>query len=62
MKKKILGYNFLHTHPFLEKQLGLSLPPDHVIVDRNDLEEVILFLNDRPDLVKLIGRSDVSHV
>ena len=35
----------LHSHPRLEKDLGLEF--DHVIVDREDWEDVILLLEGR---------------
>jgi len=53
MKKKIIGHNFLHTHPITEKQLGLD--DNHVIVDKNELDEVINFFNDYPEQIDKIG-------
>jgi len=53
MKKKIIGYNFLHTHPVTEKNIGLD--GNHVIVDKSELNDVINFFNDYPELVNKIG-------
>ena len=54
-KLKRVGYDYLHKHTEMEKQL--NVPTDHVIVDRKDWEEVVRFFNENPDHIKLIGES-----
>lgn len=44
MGGKTPGFNFLHTHPNMERQL--NIPEGHVIVDEKDLREVLEKLND----------------
>jgi hypothetical protein len=44
--KKIIGYNFLHSHPNLEKALELN--PNHSIVDSEDYNLVINFFRNNP--------------
>lgn len=51
-KPKKVGYNYLHNHREMEKQL--NLPNDHVIVDRKDWEEVVNFFNKYPEKINLI--------
>jgi len=41
MKKNIIGVNYLHSHSQTEKVLGVD--PKHVIIDRNDWDEVVNF-------------------
>jgi hypothetical protein len=48
-RKRIIGYNFLHTHSCTEKRLGLD--EKHVIVDREDYEEVIEILHNDPKII-----------
>lgn len=50
--KKIVGYNFLHNHPGMEKQL--SLPDDHVVVDRKDWEAVVRLFNENPSIIGML--------
>lgn len=54
-KTKLVGYNYLHNHNGMEKQL--NIPTDHVIVDRKDWEEVVRFFNENPDYINLLGES-----
>lgn len=52
-KIKIVGYNFLHTHPQTEKSLNLD--ENHVIVDRDELELVINYFINYPEELKRIN-------
>jgi len=52
-KRKMVGYNFIHTHPQTEKSLNLD--KTHVIVDRKDWEQIVNYFMDYPDQVKRIG-------
>lgn len=45
--KKIIGINFLHTHPYKEKELNIDV--EHVIIDKSDLEKIINFFHNNPD-------------
>lgn len=56
MKKELkrAGYDYLHSHREMEKQL--NVPADHVIVDRKDWEEVVRFLMKNPNLVESINK------
>lgn len=54
MKRKILGVNYLHSHPRLEK--ALLLDSEHVIVDREDWEEVVDYFHRNPETVGRIGK------
>jgi len=53
MKTKIIGVNYLHNHPTTE--ISLQLDEEHVIVDRNEWEEVIRFFQNNPALLKNIN-------
>jgi hypothetical protein len=44
--KKIPGFNWLHNHPHLEKEMGM--PADHVIIDRSDWKEAVKQLQENP--------------
>jgi hypothetical protein len=52
-KSKKVGYNFLHTHAQTEKSLNLD--EKHVIVDRDEWEQVVNYFMDYPDEAKRIG-------
>lgn len=52
-KIKKVGYDFLHTHPQTEKSLKLG--EKHVIVDRDEWEQVVNYFMDYPDETKRIG-------
>lgn len=54
MKKKIVGYNYLHDHPLKEQSLGVD--NEHVIVDRIDYEEIIKYFIDNPNEVEKLGK------
>jgi len=47
-----LGYNFLHSHPELEKRHGLD--DNHCIVDRHDLDTVQRLLLKHSKLLDLL--------
>jgi len=53
--KKIIGNNYLHTHPKYEKKLRVD--SKHCIVDRKELEEIQQVFINNPDLIKLIGKN-----
>ncbi len=50
--KKIIGKNYLHTHPTMEVKCGID--NEHCIVDKKDLIEVQNFFEDNPGLIKRI--------
>lgn len=50
MKKVIIGKNFLHTHPMKENELELDR--NHVIVDKDELDKTIKFINSEEQLVE----------
>jgi len=54
MKKLIVGQDFLHSHPTMERYKEVS--DDHIIVDKNDFEAIIVFFQDYPELVEKIGK------
>jgi hypothetical protein len=41
--KKILGYNWFHTHPNLERKLGVG--NEHVIVDKDEYLAVLYYIH-----------------
>lgn len=43
MKKKIVGFNFLHQHPGMQTEMKID--DNHVIVDKKQWEEVVDFFN-----------------
>ena len=57
MEKKIIGYNFLETHPVTEKELNLD--DEHVIVDRRDWEIVMDYFRTNPQILERIGKNNV---
>ena len=50
MKNKIVGVNYLERHTKTEDVLGLN--KDHVIVDREDWQEVVRYFMDNPEAVE----------
>ncbi len=46
---KVLGYNYFHTHPKMEKMLKVD--NDHVIIDKNEYYEVLESLKNSTELV-----------
>jgi phage pi2 protein 07 len=40
--KTLLGINFLHTHPTLERVMGIS--DDHVILDKDEYETILEYV------------------
>lgn len=52
IKGKHVGYDYLHNHKEMEKKL--NVPFDHVIVDKKDWEEVIMFFHKYPENIKLL--------
>lgn len=56
MTKKMVGFNFLHSHPHLEGLLKVDA--EHVIVDRKDWEEVVYYLQSRSEEVEKIGKQE----
>lgn len=57
--KKIIGKNYLHTHPISESVAGVD--NKHCIVDKKELEEVIKFFEDNPDLIQWIGNGRIHR-
>ena len=56
-KAIIMGVNFLHRH--LYKEDVLKLEPNHVIVDKQDWEDVLRFFKDHPENIPLL---DYTHI
>lgn len=48
---RTLGYNYLHTHPSLEKLSGLD--DKHVIIDFEEYDDIICFLKDNKEALKM---------
>ncbi len=55
--RKIIGRNYLHTHPMDETKLGID--NEHCIVDKSELLEVQKFFEDNPNLVEWIGKGSI---
>ena len=55
-KLKRVGYDYLHNHQGMEKQL--NVPSDHVIVDRKDWEEVVRFFNEHTEAIAWLGKTE----
>ena len=55
--KKLIGKNYLHSHPMEEKAKGID--SKHCIVDREDLQEVVKFFEDNPTLAPWIGNGSI---
>jgi hypothetical protein len=49
-KNIIVGQNFLHPH--VQMQVDYVIPPDHVIVDKRDWEQIVGFFMIHPELVQ----------
>lgn len=47
--KKVIGKNYLHTHPMEENAKGID--NEHCIVDKKELQEVQKFFEDNPELI-----------
>lgn len=56
--QKVVGVNFLHTHPRMERVAGVDL--EHVVVDKKDWEEIRDFFSKRPELSKELGEIEKS--
>jgi hypothetical protein len=50
MAKIIVGQNFLHSHPQMEQ--SYVIPPDHVIVDRQEWITVSNWFNSHPEHIQ----------
>lgn len=50
--EKILRVNWFHPHPNLERKLGMD--KNHVIIDRDEYEEVLRFLMRKEFTPKMI--------
>jgi hypothetical protein len=55
-----VGYDYLHNHTGMEKQL--KVPQDHVIVDRQDWEEVVRFFNEHPESIAWLKQKPKSII
>lgn len=55
----LVGYSlgFLHSHPGMERQLKIDT--DHVIVDRDEWERVVLYLNSHYDVKESIIKNEI---
>lgn len=60
-KKRVIGVNFLHRHPGLERNI-LSGDKYHVIVDKEDWEEVCDYiLNHHEKFKDLLEKGRNNH-
>lgn len=59
VKHKIIGQNYLHPHPVMQDVNDID--KDHVIVDRDEWEEVISFFKDNPGLIQYIGKGKIEY-
>lgn len=55
--KKVIGKNYLHTHPMEESAKGID--NEHCIVDKKELQEVQKFFEDNPELIQWIGNGSI---
>ncbi len=60
MAIKIIGVSYLEQHTGMQKTLGV--PEDHVIVDKKDWEEVVLYMQQHPEVfTKVINNRSQIH-
>jgi hypothetical protein len=59
MKTKIIGKNYLHTHPMLEKKLNVN--NKHCIVDKEELYELYSFFNNNPEFISKINKENLKQ-
>jgi hypothetical protein len=52
---KKVGVNFLHNHPGMENKKNIGC--NHVIVDREDWENIVEFFQNNPELVEKLNKS-----
>jgi len=57
--KKVIGKNYLHTHPLDEYAKGID--NEHCIVDKKELQEVQRFFEDNPSLIQWIGNGHIHY-
>jgi len=50
--KKIIGYNYLHRHAKMEEMLGID--DEHVIIDKDEWEEIVEIFQNNSELNKFI--------
>lgn len=55
--RKVIGKNYLHTHPREENAKGID--NEHCIVDKKELQEVQKFFEDNPQLIQWIGKGSI---
>jgi phage pi2 protein 07 len=55
IKFKLIGVNYLHSHPHLEKTL--NVPDDHIIVDKKEWETVIEYLQSNMEFTSWINKN-----
>lgn len=56
---KIIGVNYLHTHPADESKKGVD--GEHCIVDKKELQEVQKFFEDNPELIQWLGNGKIHR-
>lgn len=56
--KKLIGKNYLHTHPIEENAKGID--NEHCIVDKKELQEVQKFFLDNQELIQWIGHGPIK--
>ena len=54
---KVIGKNFLHTHP--RDEIALNLDEDHCIVDKKDLQTIYKFFENNPELIPWIDKDTI---
>ncbi len=57
--KKVIGKNYLHTHPL--KEIAKGVDSEHCIVDKKELQEVQKFFEDNPELIQWIGNGRIRR-
>ena len=50
-KNKIIGVNYLHNHPYMEMSILIG-DRSHVIIDRDEWEELLKFFRENKDAAK----------
>jgi hypothetical protein len=58
--KKLISITYLHNHFDLERRLGV--PSDHVIVDREDWEEIVEFFTKHPEHMMELTKPKIKNI
>ena len=57
---KIVGQNFLRSHPRMDSEL--NVPNDHVIVDKKDLDYLVDFFSNNKDITERLNTPKVITI